>query len=100
MENKQSFYTDSLAVAAVGTAQQFDDHRIVQGHYATVHACPANTGNIYVGESQAQAQAHNFTLTPDASHQIATDNSSDIWIDAAVEGEIAELSFEIDNADV
>ena len=99
MENKQTFHTDSLTVDVAGTAEQFTAHRIVQGHYLTVHADPTNTSNIYVGESKAQAEANNFTLTPDASAQIAIDNCSDIWIDVAVGGEKAEIIVEVDNAD-
>jgi len=99
MENKQTFHTDSLAVTAAGTAEQFTAHRVVQGHYLTVHADPANTGNIFVGETKAKAEANHFTLTPDASAQVAIDNCSDIWIDVAVNGEKAELIVEVDNAD-
>ena len=99
MENKQSFYTGSLSVTAAGTAEQITAHRVVQGHYMTIHARPTNTGNIYIGESKAQAEAHNVTLTPDASMQVATDNASDVWVDAAVNGETAEYHFEIDNVD-
>ena len=99
MENKQTFHTDKLTVDAPGTAQQFTAHRIVQGHYLTVHATPTNTSNVYVGETKAQAEAHNFTLTPDGSVQVAIDNCSDVWIDAAIADEGAELIVEVDNVD-
>jgi len=99
MENKQTFHTDALTVDVPGTAQQFTAHRVVQGHYLTVHAIPTNTSNIYVGETKAQAEANNFTLTPDASAQIAIDNCSDIWIDAVVADEGAEIIVEVDNVD-
>ena len=99
MENKQTFHTDSLAVASTAVAEQFTAHRVVQGHYLTVHATPTNTQNIYVGETQAKAEAHHFTLTPDASAQIAIDNCSDVWIDVSVNGEGAELIVEVDNVD-
>ena len=99
MENKQSFYTGSLSVTAAGVAEQLPAHRVVQGHYMTIHARPTNTGNIYWGESKAKAEAHNCTITPDGSVQVATDNASDVWIDVAEDGETAEYHFEIDNVD-
>jgi hypothetical protein len=100
MENFQKFVTDSKAIAVAGTAEQLTEHRVVQGHYLTIHAGPNNTGNIFIGESKAQAEANNFTLTPDASVQIATDNVSDVWVDVAVNGERVEWIVEIDNLDV
>ena len=99
MENKQSVYTGSLSVTAAGVAEQLPAHRVVQGHYMTIHGCPVNTGNIYWGESKAKAEAHNCTITPDGAVQVAIDNASDIWIDVAVDGETAEYHFEIDNVD-
>ena len=100
MENKQTFQSGSKAIAVAGVAEQLTEHRVVQGHYLTIHADPINTGNIYFGESKAQAEAHNFTLTPAACVQIATDNASDVWVDVAVGTERVEWVFEIDNLDV
>jgi len=100
MQNRQSFATGALAVTSAGTAEQLTEHRVVQGHYLTIHADPTNTSNIYIGESKAQAEAHNFTLTPDACVQIATDNAEDVWVDVAVDGESVEWVHEIDNLDV
>jgi len=100
MQNRQTFKTGSMAITSAGTAEQLTEHRVVQGHYLTIHADPDNTGNIFIGETKAQAEANNFTLTPDACVQIATDNVSDIWVDAAVNGERVEWIFEIDNLDV
>lgn len=99
MENKQTFHTDRLAITVAGTPEQFDAHRIVQGHYCTIHADPTNTSNIYVGESAAKCLIPTYTLTPDASLQVACDNCSDIWVDAAVTGEIAQLAVEVANVD-
>ena len=100
MQNRQSFATGKKAIAVAGVAEQLDEHRVVQGHYLTVHAAPTNTSNIYIGESKAQAEAHNFTLTPDAGVQIATDNVGDVWVDVAVGAEVVEWIHEIDNLDV
>jgi len=100
MENKQSFKTGALVVDTAGVAEQIPAHRIVQGHYMTIHGDPANTGNIYWGETKAIAELHNCTITPDGSVQVATDNASDVWIDVAVGGERAEYHFEKDNADI
>jgi len=100
MENLTTFVTGKKAIAVAGVAEQLDGHRIAQGHYLTIHADPTNTGNIYVGESEAQAEAHNFTLTPDACIQIATDNVSDVWVDVAVGEELVEWAYEMSNLDI
>jgi len=98
MDNKQTFETGSLVVT-VGTAQQLTAHRVPQGHHLVVHADPTNDGYIYFAETQAKAEAHHVTLSPDASAMIATDNASDVWADGSAVGDRVEWFFEVDNAD-
>ena len=100
-DNKQSFETGSLAIDVPGTAQQLTAHYVPQGQYLTVHADPDNDGDIYIGESKAKAEAHHFTLTPDASLQLAVDNVSDVWADAEAQKTcVVEWIVEIANEDV
>ena len=87
--NLSTFDTGSVAVAAAGTAEQLAaaGQRIPQGQSVLIMAFPSNTGYIYVGESLAQAQAHNIELGPGGSVAINVDNVWDVWVDCSVNGE-------------
>lgn len=98
MDNKTTFETGSLTIS-VGTAQQLTAHRVPQGHHLIVHADPANDGYLYFGESQAKAEAHHATLSPDASTGLAIDNASDVWVDGSEAGDRVEWWMEILAAD-
>lgn len=99
-ESMTTFEVSSLAIAAAGTAQQLSAHRIPQGFCLTVHAHPTNNGYIYIGESKARAEAHHFTLTPDASVHLLVDNVGDVWVDASISGEIVEWVLEVASGNV
>lgn len=98
-ESMTTFETNSLAIAVAGVAQQLTAHRVPQGFYLTIHADPTNNGYVYIGESQAKAQAHHFTLTPDASIRLLVDNVSDVWADVSIGGETVEWMLEVGHAD-
>ena len=56
------FYTGSKDVSVAGVAEQLPDQAIPDGYGVKVRAKRGNTGYIYVGESQVQAQAHEVEL--------------------------------------
>ena len=93
--NRPSFRVGSNAIAAAGTAERCDDLAIPQGTFVVVHACPGNTGNLYIGDTKAMAELHHFTMEPGATVELQTDNLNDVWIDAAVNGEIVEWVTEV-----
>jgi hypothetical protein len=94
-DNTTTFEVGSLAITAAGTAEQLTAGRVQQGFALTVHAHPANTGYIYIGESKADAEAHKFTLEAGASVGLRTDNVGDVWADCSVNGEIVEWITEV-----
>ena len=93
--NRPSFRVGSNAIAAAGTAEQCDTLSIPQGTFVVIHARPGNTGNLFLGYSKATAEAHHFTMEPGATVELQTDNLSDVWIDAAVNGEVVEWVTEV-----
>jgi len=94
-----SFETGSLAITAAGTAENLTAHRIPQGYAVTLTARSTNTGYIYIGESEAKAEAHHVMLAAGASTSIQTDNLSDIWADCSVNGETVEWIMEVSYGD-
>jgi len=103
-DNKQTFDVGSATIASAGTAQQLTAQRVPQGHWLIVHAHPGNSGNnggyLYIGKTQAIAEAHLFTLDAGDSVRLAIDNVSDVWVDASDNGLIVEWLTETANADV
>jgi len=93
--NRAAFASAGLFPAAAGTAEQGPDQAIPDGMRLVVRAHPGNTGNVWIGESKAQAEANNFTLQPNEALKLWVANSSAIWIDAAVNGEGVELIAEV-----
>ena len=93
--NRPSFRVGSNAIAAAGTAEQCDALVIPQGTFVVIHARPGNTGNLYIGNSKAQAEAHHFTMEPGATVELQTDNLSDVWIDAATNDDAVEWITEV-----
>lgn len=101
-DNKQTFKTGSVTMTVAGTAVQLDDCRIPQGHSVLLLAHPSNDGYMYVGESKAQAEAHNIELDGGDSVRLRVDNVHDIWVDCDTSQatEILGWMVELGNADV
>lgn len=55
--NLDSFVSGSKAITAAGTAEQLDDVAIPHGYQVTIIAAPGNTGIVFLGNSQANAQS-------------------------------------------
>ena len=95
VNNTTSFEVGMLTIAAAGTAQQLTAGRVQEGYALVVHAHPDNTGHLFVGQTQAVAEAHLFTLEKGASVAIRTDNIGDVWIDCATNGDVVEWLTEV-----
>jgi hypothetical protein len=87
--NRADFKTNQKAVAAAGTAVQLQSQAVPDGFSIFIRALTANTGTIWVSDSQANAQNHAVAepLEAGAFNTIALNNTDEIWIDADVNGE-------------
>jgi hypothetical protein len=87
--NRGSFVTDQEDVAVPGTAQQLPTQAIPDGFTIYIRAKPTNGGNIYVGNSAANAQnpAVAEILEPGAFLIYGITNVDLVFIDADVAGE-------------
>jgi hypothetical protein len=89
--NRSSFITgQKIVVTADGAhAVQLTAQAIPNGYFLTIKAKTSNTNVIYVGNSQANAQAHTtaFILAAGESIRLQITDASLVWIDAAVANE-------------
>ena len=101
-DNKQTFKTGLKTLTVAGTALQLASCRIPQGHSVLLLAHPSNTGYMYVGETKAQAEAHNIELDGGNSVRLYVDNVHDVWVDCDTSQGTETLGWmvELDNADV
>lgn len=95
-----SFEHGIVTVAAAGTAQQLPNQVVPSGFAVVLKGHPANTDNVIIGNSKANAEpaaAKGYPLKPNepVTLQVATLNK--IWVDAAVSGE--KLCWLIEEAD-
>lgn len=95
--NRTSFEDNQKTVAVPGTAVQLQAQAIPDGFTVFVAALDDNTGNIYFGNSAADAQTHTKAnvLTAGAFRTLALQNVNAIWIDADVAGEGVQWLVEI-----
>ena len=95
--NRAAIKTDQKNVAVAGVAEQPPAQAVPDGFKLIVKAKKANTGNIFVGGSAADAQnaAKRWILEPNESISLAVANFDDVFIDAAVSTEGVELIVEI-----
>ncbi|MBA7696776.1 hypothetical protein ES703_105427 [subsurface metagenome] len=84
--NRDAWTGDEFTVTP-GTAEQLPDVDVPDGFEAVVRGHPDNTGFIYIGTTQAQAQAHTIPLGPDDSYSLRVSNLNLIWCDIQVAGE-------------
>lgn len=87
--NRVSFATNQKAVTTAGTAVQLQSQAVPDGFTIFLRSLAANTGKIWVGSSQANAQNHAIAEPVEAGafNTIALTNTDEIWIDADVNGE-------------
>jgi len=85
--NRSSLTTDEKTVTVPGPAVQLPDVEVPEGFEATVTAKHTNAGRIYIGGTQAEAEAHTVSLgRDDVFHDYLT-NLNAIWIHADNDGE-------------
>jgi len=91
-ENLASWDHGQMTVAAAGTAEQLDAVEIPDGIYLTIRALVGNVGNIYLGNSKANAEDVNkrLTLQPGESSSFKADDTDLIWADSDNNGEGVE----------
>ncbi len=90
--NSSSWSHAHKTVGAAGTAEQLGSIAPADGFAVVIRAVPANTGNIYVGSSKANAEsaALRITLAKGEAVELFIDDSDLVWVDAAVAGEGVE----------
>ena len=93
--NRPSLRTGHNAIAIVGTAEQCTAAAVPQGIRVVYRARSTNAGLIYLGYSKADAEANHISALPAGSYGFLVDNVGDIWVDAAVAGDIVEWSYEV-----
>ena len=87
--NRSNFATNQKTVTTPGTAVQLQTQAIPDGFTVFLRAFPGNTGKIWVGDSQANAQNHALAeaLEGGAFNTIALTHVDELWIDADVAAE-------------
>ena len=88
--NKQAFTTGQKDVTSHGTAVQLPSVTVPAGFSAIVQAKPANTNNIYFGNSKANAESSTARfdkLGPGDGIELQVTNLDLVWIDADTNGE-------------
>lgn len=82
--NRPAFVTSQLNVAAPGVAQQVPTQAIPNGFTVFLRAKVTNNGNIYIGNSQPNAQDHTVAiiLEPGAFLEYGITNQDLVWVDA------------------
>ena len=86
-------------ITTAGTAVQLSStsYPIPDGVAVVVKAAPANTGNIFVGGSQSDAQtaANRYTLVPNESVSLQVQDLNMVWVDAATSGDDVQYLLEV-----
>ena len=87
--NRNSFATGQLNVAAHGVAQQLPPQIAPNGFAVSIIAKKTNTKNIYLGNTQANAQNHGLAdiLAAGDVRRLFITNWNLAWIDSDVNGE-------------
>jgi hypothetical protein len=95
--NRNGFATAQKNVTTAGTAVNLAALAVPGGFALTIQAKSANTGNIWIGNSQANAQDHTvaFLLPPGTGVKLYVSNANLVWIDSAVNGEGVQLGVEV-----
>ena len=99
IKNRDSFSTGVKTVTSAGTAEQLSSTSVPvpDGFKIILVALPGNTGDIYFGNSQTNAQSTSARFDKlEAGDSIALQltNLNLIWIDSSVDGEGASWYVE------
>ena len=75
-------------VAAAGTAAQLSAMAVGHNQKLTVRALSANTGDAFLGTTQADAQTSTTrtSLPPGEAVSLNVDNASRVWVDVTTSG--------------
>jgi len=93
--NLSTWFVDIQTVAVAGTAERVPSHPVLQGVGVTIRAIPTNTDNVFIGNSQTNAQGTDrVTLRPGDSVTLYIANSNLVWVDAVVATEGVEVFAE------
>lgn len=85
--NRNSLTTGKKTVTTAGAAVKLPDIAVPEGFEATVTAKHGNLGRIYIGGTEAEAEARTTSLgRDDVFHEYLT-NLNKVWIDADNSGE-------------
>ena len=90
LENKPAWKHGQKNVAAAGTAEQLPDITVPTGCQLIILAKPTNTGYIYLGKTEADAESTTGrfeSLEAGVGIPLAFTNANLVWIDASVNGE-------------
>ncbi len=88
--HKNTIITGFQQVYVPGTAQNLYPVPIPDGYPVTIVANPSNTGNIYIGKTQSEAQDPRVRmngLAPGLAVSLKIKNLGVIWVDADVANE-------------
>jgi hypothetical protein len=87
--NRSSFATNGVTVAVAGTANQAPSQAVPDGFSVAVEAKKTNTKQIYLSNSQANAQTHAtaWILSPGDVVRLYITNWNLMWFDADVSNE-------------
>lgn len=87
--NKDAFATGQDTIASAGTGEQGAAQAIPDGFAIVIRALASNTGNLQVGNSQANAQnaAVAFILAAGDAVTLRVSNLNLLWFDVTVDGE-------------
>lgn len=93
---KGSWDHDQKTVTTPGTAEQLPSMDVPAGYKLVVEALPTNAGNIFLGNSQANAESTSKRVTkkPDTHISLQVDNANKVWVDAANAGEGVQFFVE------
>ena len=86
-----------VGVSVPGTAEQVTQHYIPDGYGpATITARDGNGGNMFVADSQTNAQtaASRKVLIPGQSTALNIDDTSRIWVDAESSSDRLEITVQ------
>lgn len=92
----------TTVVQTAGKAEQLPDIKVPDGCELIVRGHPANTDDIYTGNSKAHASqstagvGEHITLAPGEALKLRVTNANVVFVDAAVSGEKAEWFVEQD----
>ena len=94
--NRDSWTHGHKDVTAAGTAEQLPDVTVPNGFSLVVRAKPGNTGNVFYGNSKANAEDVTKRLTFSAGNGVTlrVTNTNLVWVDAALPGEGVEYWVE------